>query len=80
MGHFNEGGEHPIDVLTFAPGLETGEAVTTAEALCVDGVPIPIVSRRLLIAHKIAVGGSKDLKDVELLHHELELCAKISDA
>jgi hypothetical protein len=67
VGHFKVGEPLKIDVLTFAPGLEILEAVRTAEVLDLDGVPIPILSLDLLIAHKRAVGEPKDLKDIELL-------------
>ncbi|MDD7973943.1 nucleotidyltransferase [Roseinatronobacter alkalisoli] len=67
VAHFKVEGLYKIDVLTFAPGLEIEEAVSTAEIFEVDSVPIPIVSRRLLIAHKLAVNEPKDMEDVKLL-------------
>lgn len=67
VGHFKVAGEHQIDVLSFAPGLEFEEAHRTAEVCLVDGVAVPILSRNLLIAHKSAVGAKQDLEDVKLL-------------
>lgn len=67
VAHFKVGEPIRIDVLTHAPGLEIGEALRTAEVLDLDGVPIPILSKDILIAHKRAVGEPKDLADVELL-------------
>lgn len=67
IGHFKVGEPLKIDVLTFAPGLEIEEAVRSAEVLDLNGLPIPILSLDLLIAHKRAVGEPKDLEDIELL-------------
>jgi len=67
VAHFKVGEPHKIDILTFAPGLEIGEAVDTAETLQMGGATIPILSRPLLIAHKLAVNEPKDHEDVKLL-------------
>ncbi|RWP42424.1 MAG: hypothetical protein EOR04_11445 [Mesorhizobium sp.] len=67
VGHFKVAGEHKIDVLSFAPGLDFGEAHRTAETCEFDGISIRILSRPLLIAHKRAVGEPKDLEDVKHL-------------
>jgi hypothetical protein len=67
VGHFKVGEPLKIDVLTFAPGLDMGEALRSAEVLDLDGVPIPVLGKDILIAHKRAVGEPKDLADVELL-------------
>lgn len=67
VGHFKVGEPIKIDVLTFAPGLDIGEALRTAEVVDLDGLPFLILSKDLLIAHKRAVGEPKDLADVELL-------------
>ncbi|MER9368177.1 nucleotidyl transferase AbiEii/AbiGii toxin family protein [Mesorhizobium sp. M0518] len=67
VGHFKVGGEHRIDVLTFAPALVFSEAFATAEIANINGVDIPILSRALLIAHKTEAGDPKDLADVALL-------------
>ena len=67
VGHFKVGKPYKIDVLTFAPCLESVEAVQTSESLDLNGVSIPILSLDLLIAHKRAVGEPKDLEDIELL-------------
>lgn len=67
VAHFKVAGEHMIDVLSFAPGLEFEEAHRTAEICVLDGVAVPILRRDMLIAHKSAVGEPKDLEDVKLL-------------
>ena len=67
VGHFTVEQPHQIDVLSFAPGLEIDEAVRTSEMVEIEGVPIPILSLTLLIAHKLAVNEFKDLEDVRLL-------------
>ncbi|RWO41383.1 nucleotidyltransferase [Mesorhizobium sp.] len=67
VGHFKVAGQHKIDVLSFAPGLDFEEAHRTAEIYELDGAAIRILNRPLLIAHKRAVGEPKDLEDVKLL-------------
>ncbi|WP_281405932.1 hypothetical protein [Mesorhizobium sp. B3-1-7] len=67
VGHFKVTGEHNIDVLSFAPGLNFQDAYCTAEVYEVDGISIPILNRLLLIEHKRTVGEPKDLEDVKLL-------------
>lgn len=67
VAHFKVGEPIRIDVLTHAPGLEIGLALRKAEMADLDGVPIPILSKDMLIAHKREVGEPKDLADVELL-------------
>jgi len=67
LGHFNVGPPYNIDVLTFVDCLDIDEAVRTAECREMNGVKIPFVSRRLLIANKRVCGTPKDLEDVRLL-------------
>ncbi|MCL8000427.1 nucleotidyltransferase [Brucella sp. 21LCYQ03] len=67
VGHFKVGGEHKIDVLSFAPALNFDEAYRTAEPFELEGVALPILSRALLIDHKKAVGDKKDLEDIRRL-------------
>lgn len=67
VGHFEVGGPHQIDVLSFAPGLDFDEAYRTAQPCDLAGVNFPMLSKSLLIKHKLEVGEPKDLADVELL-------------
>ena len=66
-GSIQVGGDHRIDVLCVAPGLDFEEAYRTAVLYETKDAVIPILNRQLLIAHKRAVGEPKDLDDVKLL-------------
>ncbi|MGC4094220.1 MAG: hypothetical protein QM756_41185 [Polyangiaceae bacterium] len=56
-----------IDLLTDIPGVTFDEAWSAREGVTLDGVPIPLISKRHLIANKKAVGRLQDLADVEAL-------------
>lgn len=59
-----------IDILTSVDGLTFEEAWAEREHLDLDGIPVPVLSRRHLIVNKKATGRLKDLADVEALERE----------
>lgn len=56
-----------IDLLTGIDGVTFAEAWSTREKAILDGLPIPVLSRELLIRNKLATGRPQDLADVERL-------------
>lgn len=56
-----------IDILTAIDGITFEEAWDEREFLNFEGVRVPVISRRHLVANKRAAGRPKDLADVALL-------------
>jgi hypothetical protein len=56
-----------IDILTSIDGVTFDEAWADCEGWHIEGLTVPVLSRRHLIANKRAVGRLKDLADVEAL-------------
>ncbi len=59
-----------IDLLTGISGVSTEDAFASKVAGEIDGLPVPILSKELLIRNKRAVARPQDLVDVELLEGE----------
>jgi nucleotidyltransferase AbiEii toxin of type IV toxin-antitoxin system len=56
-----------IDLMTSISGVDFEEAERTAIAVDLEGLSLPILGRRQLIANKRASGRPKDILDVQLL-------------
>jgi len=56
-----------IDVMTSISGVTFEEAERTAITIEVEGLLLPILGRRQLLANKRASGRQKDLLDIQLL-------------
>jgi hypothetical protein len=56
-----------IDILTDLPGVTFDEAWSERAHVTLDGVTLPVISKRLLIRNKRAVGRLQDLADAEEL-------------
>lgn len=56
-----------IDLLTFLSGLRFEEAWKNRETREIDGVKIPLISRRDFIDNKLATGRPKDLADADAM-------------
>lgn len=56
-----------VDVQTRTPGIDFTAAHSMRNAVCVEGVEIPLVRREDLIASKRAAGRPRDLEDVRIL-------------
>src|SRR2546430_5051442 len=56
-----------IDLLTGLLGVETKEALATKVHATLEDIPVPMLSKRLLIKNKAAVGRPQDLADLETL-------------
>ena len=56
-----------IDILTAIDAVTFDEAWPERSEWVLDGLPMPVLSRRHLIVNKRAVGRAKDLADVESL-------------
>jgi len=56
-----------IDVLTGIEGVTFDEAWPRCDHATIDGLDIPVISRRDLIVNKRTVGRHRDLADLELL-------------
>ena len=56
-----------IDILTSVSGLSFEEAWPDREAVAVDGIRIPVMSRRHLIVNKRSTGRAKDQADADWL-------------
>jgi hypothetical protein len=56
-----------IDILTSIDGVAFDEAWVERQKWSVDGLAVPVLSKRHLIANKRAVGRAKDIADVESL-------------
>lgn len=56
-----------IDLLTSISGVGFDDAEASAVVTELDGIRLPILGRRHLIANKLAAGRPKDLVDAELL-------------
>lgn len=58
---------HRIDLLTGIDGVEFGQAWSNKQVAQLDGLPVFILSKELLIKNKLAVGREQDLADVNRL-------------
>ncbi|HEX4335813.1 MAG TPA: nucleotidyltransferase [Polyangiaceae bacterium] len=56
-----------VDILTDIPGVSFDEAWRERASVNLDGVDVPLISKRLLIQNKRAVGRLQDLADAEEL-------------
>ncbi len=56
-----------IDLLTSISGVSTDEALATKLTAELDGVPVFILSKDVLIKNKRAVGRPQDLADLDAL-------------
>jgi hypothetical protein len=56
-----------IDILTSIDGVDFEEAWSARNDMVVDGIRVPVISRRHLIANKKASGRPRDLADAEEL-------------
>ena len=56
---------HRIDLLTTLTGVSTSEAFSSKLAAEIDGVPVFILSKEMLIRNKRAVGRPQDLADLD---------------
>ena len=56
-----------IEILTVVSGVTFDEAAAEALTVVVEGMRIPVIGRKALIANKRAAGRPKDLADVEVL-------------
>lgn len=56
-----------VDVITSVSGIEFDEAWAERQILSLDGVEVPVLSRKHLIANKRATGRPKDALDVKWL-------------
>lgn len=59
-----------IDLLTGISGVSTEDAFASRVAAEIDGLPVSILSKELLIKNKRAVARPQDLVDVKLLEEE----------
>jgi hypothetical protein len=68
-GVFFQLGRSPnrIDLLTAIDGVDFDEAWSAREVAEIDGLPVPMLSKKLLIHNKRASGRPKDLEDVRQL-------------
>jgi predicted nucleotidyltransferase len=60
---------HRIDLLTTLTGVSTSEAFSSKLPAEIDGVPVFVLSREMLIQNKRAVGRPQDLADLDGLTH-----------
>ncbi|HLY01174.1 MAG TPA: nucleotidyltransferase [Candidatus Cybelea sp.] len=60
-----------IDVLTGIEGVEFDDAWPRRDHATIDGLDVPVISRRDLIVNKRAAGRHQDLADLELLGESL---------
>jgi len=58
---------HRIDLLTGIDGVEFAQAWSTKEMTKLDGLPVFMLSKELLIKNKLAVRRDQDLVDVKRL-------------
>jgi hypothetical protein len=61
-----------IDVMTSISGVDFDEAERTVMKVELDGIELPVLGRRQLLANKRASGRPKDLLDVRLLDDSKE--------
>ena len=59
-----------IDILTSIKGVDFEEAWPARWEIEIEGLTIPVISRRHLIEHKRVLGRSQDLADIERLSDE----------
>ncbi len=59
-----------IDVMTSISGVGFNEAEQTMSTVEVDGMVLPVLGRRQLVANKLASGRPKDLVDAQLLEED----------
>ena len=58
---------HRIDLLTSLSGVDAEEGFATKVPAEIDGIPVSILSRELLLRNKRATGRPQDIADVALL-------------
>jgi hypothetical protein len=58
-----------IDLLTSITGVDTEEAFSTGLTTELDGIPVSVLSKALLIANKRAKGRPQDLADLDELRN-----------
>jgi hypothetical protein len=56
-----------IDIMTSIDGVDFADAEESVMKVPIDGVELPILGRRQLLANKLATGRPKDLVDAQLL-------------
>ena len=56
-----------IDIMTSIDGVDFEEVERSVMKVMIEGVELPILGRRQLLANKIATGRPKDLVDAQLL-------------
>lgn len=56
-----------IDIITTIDGLSFEEAASGKEVVTIEGLDIPVISRKNLITNKLATGREKDRLDAENL-------------
>jgi hypothetical protein len=56
-----------LDLVTTLAGVSVTDALQTADIIEADDLPVPVLSRELLIESKKAVGDEKDIADLQLL-------------
>lgn len=61
-----------IDLLTSITGVSMDEAERTAIETQLQGLRVPVLGRRQLLANKLATGRPKDLADAQLLEDEAD--------
>jgi hypothetical protein len=61
-----------IDILTSIDGVTYDEAAGEAEVAEIDGLRVPIIGKRHLIANKRAVGRPKDIADLAWLESSVD--------
>jgi len=59
-----------IDLITQISGVEFAEAWESRIVAMLDGIPVAIVSREVLMKNKRASGRTKDIADLEALGDE----------
>ncbi len=61
-----------IDIVTRITGVDFDDAWSTKVTAVLDGIPVFILGREVLLKNKRATGRAKDLADVEALESELK--------
>ncbi|HYS95050.1 MAG TPA: hypothetical protein VEL08_00860, partial [Chthoniobacterales bacterium] len=62
-----------IDLLTSISGVTVAEAFSTRMSTEMDGLPVFVLSKELLIQNKRAVGHPQDVADLETLEESYNL-------
>jgi hypothetical protein len=63
---------HRIDLLTDIDAVSFDEAWLAREIAVLDDLPVPMLSKKLLIANKLAVGRPQDIADVARLREQAD--------